>query len=274
MSGLPGLAPLALFDLAWSMDDVSALIEIGLLTWLFYVILKFLHGTRGLAVMKGVGIIVLLIVGMLMVLGWTFGLSFPRLDSAGSVLLPFLAVVLVILFQPELRTGLTRFSVRGGLGREEVDTDLADFTTSVARLARRQVGLLVVFELQIGLRNIEASGVALDAALSGPLIENIFHPKAPLHDGAVLVRGGRLVAASCMLPLVDADGISRDLGTRHRAALGVSEETDAVVVVVSEETGQISVARRGMLHPVDGAEELLVTLVDSLEGAAPASKAA
>ena len=90
----------------------------------------------------------------------------------------------------------------------------------------------------------------------------------------MLVRAGRIVAASCMLPLSDSETVSRDLGTRHRAALGVSEETDAVVVVVSEETGRISVARRGMLHPVDGPEQLLVTLVDILEGAAPASKAA
>lgn len=249
-----------------SRDGVSATIEIVLLFGLFYVVLQFLHGTRGLAVLKGVGLMILVVVGALIAGTEWLGLSFPRLWAAGGELLQVLGVVLVVLFQPELRTGLTRISERSSLGRAGAPAELPGFCDGIGRLARHRTGALVVFEQATGTRSLEKTGVPLDASLSGPLIENVFHPNAPLHDGAVIVRGGRIVAASCMLPLSESTSISRDLGTRHRAALGVTEETDAIAVVVSEETGSISVAQRGLLHPVADADELLVVLADLLQG--------
>ena len=244
-------------------DMLSAVIEIGLLTWLFYVVLKFLHGTRGLAVMKGVAIIVLAVFFVLTLMVEFVGLSFPRLQAVGHELLPFIGVVLVILFQPELRTGFTRLSERSR-GRE-APARLAEFSEAISNLAEERTGALVIFEQQTGLLNVQGTGVALDSELSGPLVQAIFFPKSPLHDGAVIVRGGRIVAASCMLPLTENTEVPQDLGTRHRAALGISEESDAVAVVVSEETGRVSVAHRGTLHTME-TESLFVSLTEFLEG--------
>ena len=260
-----GLQPLSIeFD--WGKDGLAAGIEIALLFCLFYAVLKFLHGTRGLAVLKGVGVIILIVVALLKVLEFTFALSFPRLDAAGAVILPLLLVMLVILFQPELRTGLTRVSERSGRSSNVEPNRLFDFAESIVNLATKRTGVLVVFECQVGLAGLQNSGVPLDAALSGALIESIFFLNSPLHDGAVIVRNGRISAAGCMLPLTDSTSVSRDLGTRHRAAMGVTEESDAVAVVVSEETGRVSVARRGMLHTAEGRDNLLVTLADFLAG--------
>ncbi len=247
-------------------DLVAAVIEIALLTWLFYVVLKFLHGTRGLAVMKGVAIIILGVFFALTLMVEFFGLKFPRLEAAGGVLLPIIGVVLVILFQPELRTGFTRLSERARLLRGEAPAQLAEFTAAIQALAASQTGALVVFEQRTGLGTIQASGVPLDSELSGPLIQAIFFPKSPLHDGAVVVREGRIVAASCMLPLSDSLAVTMEMGTRHRAALGVSEESDAVTVVVSEETGRVSVTHRGVLMPVASAEGLIQRLTEHLDG--------
>jgi diadenylate cyclase len=260
------LADLSLTDVLGDPDQrrdlISAAIEVLLLTWVFYTVLRFLHGTKGLAVFKGA---IKTIVLLFQLTGLLLGLDFPRLEAAGAVLLPAVAVVLVILFQPELRSGLTRISERGPLSRGEAPAQLADFAASVRRMAREGIGALVVFERDTGLRNLQASGVPVDANLSGALVESVFYPKSPLHDGAVIVRDGKIVAASCTLPLTENE-VSRSLGTRHRAALGVTEETDAVAVVVSEETGKVSVAHRGFLHPIESANDLLVNLGQLLTG--------
>ena len=114
-------------------------------------------------------------------------------------------------------------------------------------LSRRRVGALIVFEQQTGLQDVVETGTRLDAEISAPLLENIFEPNTPLHDGAVVIRDDQILAAACILPLAEASGVSRELGTRHRAAVGISENTDALVLVVSEETGIISMARDGVL---------------------------
>jgi diadenylate cyclase len=250
-------------------DIVSAIIEVSLLTWFFYLLLKFLHGKAGLAVLKGVLITLGCIVAGLVGLSLLLGIGFPRLQVAGTYMLPFMIVVLVVLFQPELRRGFLRLSEAGALSGKGAPGHLSDLCTSFRALARRQVGALVVFERQTGIKGLQDTGVPLDAAVSGALLESIFYPRSPLHDGAVLVRDGRIVAACCMLPLTEATALSRELGTRHRAALGVTEDSDAVAVVVSEETGRITVAHRGRLQQVEDPAGLEDVLAQHLDVAGP-----
>jgi diadenylate cyclase len=254
-------------------DLIAALIEVGLLTWFFYLLLKFLHAKAGLAVFKGILITLSGIFLGLLALTWVLDISFPRLWVAARYLAPFLIVVLVVLFQPELRRGFLRVSEAGSLGVRGMPGQISDLSTAFRALARRQTGALVVFERQTGIKGLQDTGVPLDAALSGALLESIFYPKSPLHDGAVIVRGNRIVAACCMLPLTESTSLARELGTRHRAALGVTEECDAVAVVVSEETGRVAVAHRGRLANIEDLGTLDEALADLLEGTLPEEEA-
>ena len=177
------------------------------------------------------------------------------------------AIVLVILFQPELRKALERMGSsrvfrKGGRKSldEERDTIISEIIQTIMDLSKRRVGALIVFEQQTGLQDVIETGTRLNAEISAPLLENIFEPNTPLHDGAVVIREREIMAAACILPLAEASGVSRELGTRHRAAVGISENTDAIVLVVSEETGIVSMARDGVLTrplTVKALEEIL-----------------
>ncbi|MBQ6078203.1 MAG: diadenylate cyclase CdaA [Clostridia bacterium] len=226
----------------------SIIFDILIITIVLYKVLEWTRETRAYQVMKGIGLLF-----AVSVLARLFGLTTISwiLDSilaSGTIFL-----ILFILFTPELRRVLERIGSHRisklGVISDETDTRrlIQDLKRSIMRLAKRRVGALLVFERKSGLGDIAATGVTLDAALSGALIENIFEPNTPLHDGAVLIRGTTIVAASCLLPLSDDTKVSRELGTRHRAAIGVSAAADCVVIVVSEETGAISVAREGKL---------------------------
>lgn len=256
-----------------ALDIVSGVIEISLLTWFFYALLRFLHGKTGLAVFKGVLITFASIFVTLAAMMLLIGISFPRLEAAATYMLPFMIVVLVVLFQPELRRGFLRVSEAGSLGVRGMPSQISDLSTAFRALSRRQTGALVVFERQTGIKGLQDTGVPLDAELSGALLESIFYPKSPLHDGAVIVRGNRIVAACCMLPLTESTSLARELGTRHRAALGVTEECDAVAVVVSEETGRVAVAHRGRLANIEDLSALDEALADLLEGTLPDEEA-
>lgn len=165
-----------------------------------------------------------------------------------------LVVALPVVFQPELRRALESIG-RGRLfarapfrsGEGEAARVVEEVVRAVEMLRRERIGALVVVERRTGLEEYAAAGVRLDAVLSAELLFNIFVPRTPLHDGAVLVRGGRIVAAGCFLPLAEASRANRELGTRHRAALGITEQSDAAAVVVSEETGRVSLALEGAL---------------------------
>jgi len=252
-----------------ALDIVSGVIEISLLTWFFYALLRFLHGKTGLAVFKGVLITFAAIFVTLAAMYFLIGISFPRLEAAAYYMLPFMVVVLVVLFQPELRRGFRRVSEVGGQGGRGLPGQVGDLSEAFRALARRQTGALVVFERNTGIKGVQDTGVPLDAALSGAMLESIFYPRSPLHDGAVIVRTGRIVAACCMLPLTESTLLDHEMGTRHRAAIGVTEDSDAVAVVVSEETGRIALAHRGKLHAVEDLEALDETLADFLEGEVP-----
>src|SRR5580765_892659 len=224
----------------WLLD----VIDILLVAALFYRLLILVKGTRSAQMI--VGLLVIVLIGLV---ARYFDLLAVRwiVDSLKTVWL----IVFIILFQPELRHALAQFGrtryFRSFLRGENYGV-LGEVVRAVENLAQRRHGALIVMERNVGLRNFVETGTRVDAKVSAELLVTLFSPGSPLHDGAVIVREDVIVAASCILPLSANPLSAISLGTRHRAALGLSEETDAAVVVVSEETGGISVAYRGALR--------------------------
>jgi len=234
----------------FSQVTVLDLLDILIIAVLIYKLIVWTKETRAYEVLKGIGLLFLCsIVSQLLSLT-TLSWLLDSILTSGSII-----IVLFILFQPEIRRVLEKLGRSGKrLGKAWADassmrsTELVrDIHATILSLSHRRVGALIVFEQKTGLGDIVGSGTRLDAILSGALIENIFEPNTPLHDGAVIVRGSTIIAAGCFLPLSDDLSVSRELGTRHRAALGVSSVSDSVTIVVSEETGAISIARDGKL---------------------------
>jgi diadenylate cyclase len=230
-----------LSELRW-MD----LVDIGIVAVLLYYILLWLQGTRAVSLIRGlVLILIVYVVGRVLGL-YTINWLFDKFAAA-------IAVMLVILFQPELRRTLERFGrgkFLGALGFSPVSQGsfyVRHIVRAAEQLAETQTGALIVIERLSGMTEYLESGVRLDAFLSGELLLSIFNPRSPLHDGAVIIQGDRIMAASCLLPISESRMLDKRLGTRHRAAVGVSEITDALVIVVSEKTGIISIAENGYL---------------------------
>ncbi|MDO4565289.1 MAG: diadenylate cyclase CdaA [Clostridia bacterium] len=237
----------------WSglkLFDWHDALDIVIITILIYKLIMWTKETRAFEVIKGVGLLFVFSILSRLLQTTTLSWILDSILQSGSII-----VVLFILFQPEIRRVLEKLGRSGKqLGRTIVDAGnvsgneiVRDLQRTLLHLSKRRVGALLVFEQKTGLGDIVPTGTRLDAHLSGALIENIFEPNTPLHDGAVIIRGQTIVAASCFLPLSDDYEISRELGTRHRAALGVSTVSDCLVLVVSEETGAISLARDGKL---------------------------
>ena len=252
-------------NMIWNLTHrlgIIDLIDILIVAVIIYELLLLTRHTRGSALLKG---LFLLLVIMLLS-------NLVGLKSLNWLLLAILqngALVLVILFQPEFRKALERMGrsrlLTKGSRRsvdEERDTVTSEIVQTVVDLSRRRVGALLVFERKTGLEDVIETGTRLNAEVSAPLLENIFEPNTPLHDGAVVIRDDQVIAAACILPLAEASGVSRELGTRHRAAIGISENTDAAVVVVSEETGIVSMARDGSLKRPLSTDELKAFLND------------
>ncbi|MGN1419825.1 MAG: diadenylate cyclase CdaA [Acutalibacteraceae bacterium] len=226
------------------------ILDILLITLVLYYCIKMFRQTRAMHLIKGLVflVIVYLVVSALGMSTSTY--VFSRLFSD-------IVVVLVLLFQPEIRHAIESFG-RGDFKRlpflsknsdflsENVQTSISSIVKACGNMSDKKVGALIVLEGKSPLGEIIATGSVVDAAISVPVIENIFYPKAPLHDGAMIIKDNRINSAGCILPLTE-NQINRELGTRHRAALGMSEHSDALIVVVSEETGAISVARDGVL---------------------------
>ena len=228
--------------LTHALPVLLAAAEIGILFLAIYGVLYYLRSTRGSFVLFG------------LVSLWalcSLAANYLRMDvishlmgMTGSTLL----VVLVVLFQPELRRLLAQvgsYTVWQGRRRREM---IGEIVLAACDMARRKCGALIVIERRIHLQGPADDAVAMDDKVNSLLLESIFYPNAPLHDGAVVIRGDRVIAARAILPLTLSKEVSPQLGTRHRAALGISEDSDAVIVVVSEETGTISIALRGVLH--------------------------
>lgn len=225
------------------------IVEILMLGYSIYVLFLFIKGTRTEQVIKGLAVLLI-----------TFFITQKlELDVINWILRHIFAIFVIaflIIFQPELRKGLARLGQSPFLGsfvkEEKVIQELVETATS---LARKKIGALIVLEREIGLKTYVESGVALDGKVTSELLSTIFMPNTPLHDGGVIIREDRIVAAGCLFPLTDNPKVSKSLGTRHRAAIGLTEETDAVAVVVSEETGIISLVFSGrMIRNLDEAK--------------------
>lgn len=226
------------------------LLDIAIIAVLLYKLIVWTKETRAYEVLKGIGLLFLCsIVSTLFQLN-TLSWLLDSVLTSGSII-----IVLIILFQPEIRRVLEKLGRSGKrLGKGWLEDSLLasnelvrDMQNAILSMSRRRVGALIVVEQKTGLGDIIGTGTRIEGILSGALLENIFEPNTPLHDGAVIVRGPMLVAAGCFLPLSDDLTVSRELGTRHRAALGISTVSDSVTIVVSEETGAISMARDGKL---------------------------
>lgn len=230
--------------------SILDLIDIIIIAILLYRLIVWTKETRAYEVLKGVGLLFLCSVASQLLSLNAISWVLSSILNSGTII-----IVLFILFQPEIRRMLERLGRSGKrLGQAWFDSTtlssselVRDVHRAIMSLSRRRVGMLFVVEQKTGLGDIISTGTRIDGRLTGALLENIFEPNTPLHDGAVIVRGGTLIAAGCFLPLSDDMTVSRELGTRHRAAVGVSMASDSVTLVVSEETGAISMARDGKL---------------------------
>lgn len=230
----------------FNRPQLNDLLDILIVAVLIYQMIMLTRDTRASEVLKG----------FLLLVGASLLSSLLGLTALTWVLKQILsngALVLVVLFQPEIRRVLEQLGRGAKMEHFQSDGEenqriISEITQCLTSLSRRRVGALIVFERRTGLKDVMETGTRLDSTISAPLLENIFEPNTPLHDGAVIIRGPRIVSAACMLTtLSESNAITRDLGTRHRAAIGISETTDALVLIVSEETGVISMARDGKL---------------------------
>lgn len=237
----------------------AGIFEILILAVLFYYLIVLFRGTRGIQVLAGLA---LLFLGAFFV---TYVLRLDTLNWLLQRLSGYFVIAFVIIFQPEIRRALAElgkqhiFRTRG-MERSAIDA----IVDAVGMLADRKIGALIGIEREIGTRTVQETGTLLDSVLTPELLASIFFPHTPLHDGGVIIKDNRIVAAGCVFPLSMKEELSKSLGTRHRAAIGLTEETDALVVVVSEETGTISVAYRGKLKrglDLDQLRRILTTIL-------------
>ena len=232
-----------------SLLKITDLVDVAIIVFLVYKLLSLVKSTRAENILKGVGI-------FLLALWLSTALELRAVSYILSHVVEWGILALIILFQPEIRQILERLGSKNiRLMRvfrpekeiTEMEKAIDQTVVACSELSRTKTGVLMVFERDINLDDIVRTGTELDCTVVSELLKNIFFVKAPMHDGAVIVRHGRIIGGGCMLPLSRNVNLSRDLGMRHRAGIGMSENSDAVVVIVSEETGSISVAIGGML---------------------------
>lgn len=243
---MPAQLPENLIDMLPDINLINV-VDILLVALLIYRLILQIRGTRAVQLIKG--LIVLLVAATIS--------SWLRLNTINWILDKVMAMVIVaipVVFQPELRRALERLG-RGKffarplyfLGEEAANRLAGELVRAVSMMSKRKIGALIVMERETGIYDYMETGIKIDGVVSAEFLLNIFMPNTPLHDGAVIIRGDRAVAAGCFLPLSENPDLSKDLGTRHRAGLGISEHSDALAIIVSEETGIVSVAREGRL---------------------------
>lgn len=239
----------------FSTVGIRDIIDILLVALIFYKIYEMLKDTRAITLAKGLFVMV----GTTWV---AYALNLHAIYWLLSKSISILLVALPIVFQPELRRALERLGQGKFLGSlvylnsEETDNLVNEIDKAVFSMSAKKIGALLVLEREIGINEIIDTGIRIDGLITAPFLGNVFIPNTPLHDGAAVVRGNRLIAAGCLLPLTENRGLSTELGTRHRAALGLSEQCDAVIVIVSEETGIVSIAENGHITRRLNSEQL------------------
>ena len=236
--------------------DLSILkyvLEIIILWFFYYMILVFIQGTRAVQVLKGIVIIAVVFV-------ITQELNLEAINFILTKILTISVIAFMIIFQPELRRALARIGQFGFFYREQ--QALEEVAKSALMLSKRKIGALIAVEKEIGLKPYIESGITIDSSVTSELLTTIFMPNTPLHDGGVVMQGSRVSAAGCLFPLTQNPHIPKSLGTRHRAGIGLSEETDAVVLIVSEETGDISIASGGRLSKNAEDKDLAKALIN------------
>ncbi len=256
---------------AWSLIgsvEWYDIIDIALVAFILYYCIKLVRQTRAFHLVKG-------IVFMAVVFFVVSALNMSTTSYLFSQVFADIVIVMLLLFQPEIRQAVEsvgrgdfkrylKFIVRSKAdANDEIHNCISNISKAVANMSDKKVGALIVVEGTVLLEDVVASGARVDSAVSAPIVENIFFPKAPLHDGAVVIRDNRIHSAGCILPLTQSE-LSLELGTRHRAGVGMSEQSDAMVIIVSEETGKISVAQGGELIRGVSLGELLASLTDFL----------
>src|SRR5262249_3357600 len=239
----------------------NALLDILIVAFVIYQILVFIKGTGPVQLVGVLGVII----------EFFYFARWAQLHTATWMLtnvLPSFVFAIIVIFQHEVRRALPRFGqtpLFAGFCSIDRNEFYDEIILAITTLASNQTGALIVIERDIGLKTYIESGIALDAALSYDLLVTMFNPAVPLHDGAVIVQNGRIAAAACFLPLTVKPRLSKELGTRHRAAIGVTEETDAVAIIVSEETGAISFAHDGEMERYLDPDTLRLRLRDAFE---------
>jgi diadenylate cyclase len=247
--------------LTWK-NSIKDIIDILVVSYIVYRLIILVRGTKAVQLLRGI---------MLLIAIWALSTVFNlyTLKWLMNQMFTLGVVTILIIFQPELRRALEQLG-RGKLfsrtspEEEDVRHQINQVIKAVNYLAPRKIGALIVFERNTGLNDYLESGIKMDSKLSSELLCNIFIPNTPLHDGAVIIRGSHIMAAGCYLPLSENPFISKELGTRHRAAIGISEVCDAISVVVSEETGQVSLAINGQIVRGINDESLISKLFDEL----------
>lgn len=221
------------------------IVDVAVVAFVLYQLLRLLRGTQGTQIL--VGLVLLAVIGVvatslnLILLSWLFrNATF------------YILIAVIVMFQPELRRALDQLGRIGNIGRplgrfstRQYNQAISETIRAAERLSSKHTGAIIAFEREVGLEDYAATGVRINGEISTEMLQSIFYPNSPLHDGAVIVRGDRIVAAGCLLPLPEEGAVKERLGTRHRAALGLSLASDALVLVVSEETGNISVIEEG-----------------------------
>jgi len=235
------------------LPNFKVIVEIIILWFVFYMTILFIKGTRTVQVLKG--IFILFIIFLI-----TQRLGLETINWILTKLIPISIIAFLIIFQPELRRGLARLGQFGIFPAKEHVID--EISKSAFALSKKKIGALIAIEREVGLRAYIESGVSMDGKVSNELISTIFMPNTPLHDGGIVIEEDRIVSAGCLFPLSQETHITKTLGTRHRAAIGLTEETDAIAVVVSEETGMISIAVGGKLTRNLDREELVKSLTN------------
>jgi diadenylate cyclase len=239
------------------------LLDIVIVAAVIYEVLKLIRGTRAVQMGVGAGLVLLLFyasrLGHLETVNWLI-----------RNMVGYIVFALIVLFQADIRRALAHFGRTPFASyftkAEAADEMIEELVVAAGMLAGQRTGAIVAIEREIGLRNYIEGGIPLDATVTYDLLVTVFRPGTPLHDGAVIVQGDRVAAAACFLPLTVNPSVSKDFGTRHRAAIGLTEETDAVAIIVSEETGRISLALEGRIDSGLSVEQLRVRLRELLTG--------